>query len=278
MKAPIIILSIFFFSCSSQNSNQKINFPNGGYEFAKEINIKDSSFPFYPIRSMETIRDSTHDAFFTRKLLELFNEPNISLRPEKKPVLRIMYDDETRPVYFIRVDENQIIIKKGQRVDYMHNVEDSLSTTEQFLLGVLKRGAPISRRLKQAKLLEKRYLDSLIKLYPDLGKDEYYDYLMEKAFVPLDKPFTYSTDYVSISTSKFYEMVNKLNKAAYWTLPIELDCMNSPSDGYGFILECNSGTKYNIVKFWSCSDEPSTFKMVCKELIELALLSKEIRL
>jgi hypothetical protein len=256
----------------------KINFPDGGYNFAKEVNIKDSSFPFYPIRSKETVYDSTHDAFYTKKLLEAFDESNISLRPEDGPVFRIVFSQWTSPTYFIKIDQNKILIKKGLRVDYLHKDEGRLSELEKMHLEILEFGIPISRRIKESGPLGKRYFDSLVTLYPELLKEEYYSYLMEKAFTPLDKPFTYSTETISISDSKFIEIVEKLKRSGYWTLPFELGCNNSPTDGYQCIVESNCGGKYNIVKFNSCLDEPSAFKIACREIIELMGLSNEVRL
>jgi hypothetical protein len=223
MKTVCIIFSLSLLSCNSPQRNSKINIPEGGYNFAEPINIKDSSFPFYPVRSMETIMDSTFDAFYTKKLLEVFEESNISLRPEKKPVFRIIFSEWTRPSYFIRIDEDQIIIKKGLRVDYLHKDEERLSELERQHLDILERGVPLLRRLKLSRPSVKRYLDSLTRLYPELLKEEYYDYLMQKAFTPLDKPFTYSTKIISIEKSIFNEIVSKLKNSNYWSLPLSLE-------------------------------------------------------
>jgi hypothetical protein len=278
MKTTIIIISVLLLSCNTQHSNSKINFPAGGYTFAKEINIKDSSFPFYPVRSLETIMDSTFDAFYTKKLFEVFDEPNISLKPEKKPLFRILFREFKSPSYFIRITEEQIVIKKGLRVDYLHKDKTKLTELESEHLDILERGVPLSRRLTVSRPSVKRYLDSLIKVYPDLLKEEYYNYLMQKAFTPLDNPFTYSTKTISLGPSKFSDIVKKFETSAYWTLPVNLDCYDIPMDGYQFILEFNGGMKYNIVKFGSCGDQPTAFRIVCRELIELAGLSKDIQL
>lgn len=260
-------------SCNIQNT--QIKFPNVGYQFPEQINPKDSSFPFYPVRSLETLRDSTHDAFYMKKLLEVFDEENISLRPQKKPLLRIIICRWTQPSYIIRISEGEILIKEGLRVDYLHLKEDNLSAIEQDHFGLLNAGVPLSRRIKESSPTKKRYLDSLIKLYPELLKGEYYQYLMSKAFVPLDKPFTFSTKTVQFKNTKFMDIVNSLYSAGYWHLPMNLKCYNSPTDGDEFILECNSGTKYNIVKFWSCGDEPTAFQKAFEKIIRYAQLPRE---
>src|SRR4051812_29660114 len=118
MKTTFAIFSLLFLSCNIQNT--LIKFPDVGYRFPEEISSKDSSFPFYAIRSLETNRDSTYDAFYMKKLLEAFNEENISLRPQKKPLFRIIIARWTQPSYFIRISEGEILIKEGLRVDYLH--------------------------------------------------------------------------------------------------------------------------------------------------------------
>lgn len=261
---------------SCNRPNPQIKFPNVGYQFPEQINYKDSSFPFYPIRSLETIRDSTYDAFYMKKLLEVFDEENISLRPQKKPLFRIIIAPWTQPAYFIRISEDEIMIKKGLRVDYLHLKEDNLSAIELDHFNLLDAGVPITKRIKESSPTKKKYLDSLIKVYPELLKAEYYQYLMTKAFVPLDKPFTYSTKTVKLKNTEFMDIVNSLYFAGYWHLPLDLKCYNAPMDGSEFILECNSGTKYNIIKFWSCRDEPTAFQITFDKIIKYAKLPKEI--
>jgi len=279
MKSAISLLFICLLSCNTQPEKFTLNFPEGGYDFAEQINHKDSSFPFHPVRSLESIRDSTFDAFYTKKLLEVFDEPNISLRPAAKPVFRILFSCGTCITYFIRIDEDRIIIKKGLRVDYLHKADKSLSEQEQQHLEILESGVPLSKRMAKARgPLQKKYFDSLTKHYPELFTEAYYNYLMEKSFIPLDKPFTYSTNIVSIRRSHFANIIKELTNAGYWKMPLRLDCNNPVNDGYQFLLESNSGRKYNIVEFGFCGDESTHFKMVCKALIKLAGLSNEIHL
>lgn len=272
MKTIFAIFSFLVLSCNIQN--KQIKLPDVGYLFPEQINPKDSSFPFYPIRSLEPVLDSTFDAFYMKKLLEAFNEENISLRPQKKPLFRIIIFKSTQPTYFIRISEYEIQIKEGLRVDYLHEKTDNLSTIEQDHFGLLNAGVPLSKRIKESSPTMKRKLDSLIRLYPELLKDEYYQYLMSKAFVPLDKPFTYSTKTLRFNNTNFMDIVNSLYAAGYWHLPMNLNCNNAPTDGNQFILECNSGTKYNVVKFWSCGDDPTAFEKTFDKIIRYAQLPK----
>ena len=279
MKRIILLLLLStLFSCSIQKNKIELNFPEGGYAFAEYINPKDSSFLFYPIRSLETIRDSTYDAFYTRKIYESFNEPNISLKPREKPLFRILCLGMTTPAYFITVTEDNIIVKKGLRVDYLHKVNTALTEIDQLHLQILESGVPLSKRLKNKSPVQRKFIDSLIKLCPDLLKEEYYHKLMSKSFIPLDKPFTYSTRKISIGSNRFVKIMNSINNSGFWNLPIELVCNNSPHDGNIIIVECNSGTKYQVVKFGSCEDQPIDFKIACQEIIKYAGLSDEIKL
>ena len=279
MKRIILLLLLStLFSCSIRKNKIELDFPEGGYSFAEYINPKDSSFLFYPIRSLETISDSTFDAFYTSKLYESFNEPNISLRPREKPLFRILYSQWTRPAYFITVTEDNIIIKKGLRVDYLHKVDTVLTEIEQLHLQILESGVPLSKRLKNKSPVQRKFIDSLIKLCPDLLKEEYYHKLMSKSFIPLDKPFTYSTRIISIGSNRFIKIMKIINNSGFWKLPIELDCKNPPNDGNSIIVECNTDNKYQVVKFGSCGDQPSDFKIACQEIIKYAGLSDEIKL
>ena len=98
-----IYFLLFVWGCHGKPTT--ITFPKGGFAFEKNINSKDSSFPFYPLRHQESIYDSTYNAFFTSWILKSFDEPNISLRPTDQIVLRL-YFEETGSSALVRGTRN----------------------------------------------------------------------------------------------------------------------------------------------------------------------------
>ena len=275
MKLVSIYIIIFLLSCKSK---EPLKIPKGGYDFIEKLNDIDSSFPYYPVRNLENIMDSTYDAFYTKELFKVFNEKNISLRAEKKPLLRITFKDWGSAPFFITIDEEKIVIKHGLGVQYLNRVPENLSEIENFHLSILEMRAPISKRMKTLRPSQKKFLDSLVYKYPELLQEEYYNSLMRKVFIPLNKPFEYSIKHIHFGKSKFQKIINKLQETSFWNLPLELDCYDRPSDGYSFIMEFNGGNKYKIVKFGMCMDKETAFKTVCKEIIKIAELTSEIRL
>lgn len=257
---------------------KEINFPNGGCNFAKEINSVDSSFPYYPLRHIMKAGDSTHTAFYTTLILNKLDESNISLRPENEIVLRLTYEDREK-IYVINTTENEIVIKRGEGAIFEYK-EERLSEKEQEHLFLLEfRGVPLSRCLKDSmRPSQKHYIDSIIKIYPELLSVEYYNKLIKKKYTNEGSTFKYQKTIKQINKGDFYQLLNKLNLSEYWTPKYKENCNNRPMDGFGVKLECNTGKKYNLVGFSSCEDNPSEFRKVCNELIELANLEDSINL
>ena len=98
---------------------------------------------------------------------------------------------------------------------------------------------------------------------------------MNKAFVPLTTPFTYTTKIVQLNNKDFNDIIDSLYSSGYWQLPIKLKCNNMPTDGDLYILEYNNGSKYYIVKFWSCEDEPTKFTRTFEKILKCSGLSRK---
>ncbi|WP_336516553.1 hypothetical protein [Pollutibacter soli] len=274
MREIVVILSLSLFSCSNSTQNSPITFPDVGYLFVKQPDPKDSSFPFYPTRHLESIRDSTYDAFYLTKLLDVFDEGNISLRGQEKPILRVIIQPSVAsPIQIIRFTEGEVVVKKGNRVDYLKLNTKNLSPIEEQHFQIFNGGVPLSRRIRESNSVGKRFWDSIIKVYPQLMEDEYYEYIMDKAFDPLEGSFTYSTRSIPFKRKQFKEMVDSLNSSGYWQLPIALGCRNMPTDGDLFIVESNSGSRYGVVKFSTCNDKPTKLKKTIEKLLTYAGVS-----
>ena len=130
MRITCSFLCLLFIACNNQPlKNADYHIPDKGYPFVTPINPKDSSFPFYPVRTILSNSDSTDYAFFAKKLFDSFHEPNISLRPGETPVFRFVYSQWTDFATIVTITPSAIIAKTGDRVDYLHYVESNLRET-----------------------------------------------------------------------------------------------------------------------------------------------------
>ncbi|MEO6232746.1 MAG: hypothetical protein ABJB11_17250 [Ferruginibacter sp.] len=271
MKLIVLSTCILLWGCNNPHKLPEIVFPEGGYDLPKHVDDKDSNFFCYPIKHIESANDSFHDAFYGHLLLSAFNEPNISTTSFDTPVFRFIFQCWTCPTIVITLTPTKIIVKKGDRVDYVKRADSLLSGLENYHLEILEWNFPIIKSNTEIRQPRQRYLDSLINLYPKLTDPDYFNHLLNKVFIPSKTPFTYSTTNIPISFNQYAKIIDKLNESGYWEMPFNLPCNNSPMDAAGFTLEANTQTKYNIVKFGACGDgEFETFKKACRELVKLA--------
>src|SRR5256885_14330253 len=104
----IIIVYFYLTGCDSA-----IKYPDGGYDYPQEINPKDTSFYFYPIKDLQTARDSFRTAYYSPIFFHSFNEPNLCLKPQKNIVFRLSYEEWQQQPVVILLTDNTIIVKKG---------------------------------------------------------------------------------------------------------------------------------------------------------------------
>src|SRR5258705_13232362 len=85
MKFIALIFILSFISCET-----KIHYPDGGYNYSKNIADKDSNFYTYPLKDSLEKKElfrSYYDYLFYRP----FNEENLSLRPLSNETFRLIY-------------------------------------------------------------------------------------------------------------------------------------------------------------------------------------------
>ncbi len=275
MKYACSILIIILFSCK----DAPIIYPDGGYAFINTDTIKDKSFPYFPVRDSMTTRDSLYCALEESQILKNFDEPNISLEPSAKEIFRLSVDGMC-PTYFFTLTDGKIIAKKGLQNQLFERPENKLSENEQSLFQILywymvKMEQTQEINIKQQKsIVLQKQLDSCKKI----GIANCYKFLFEKSTFSLSKPFKYETRIITLPDHTYKELINNINKAGYWKLPLHLDCANPPSDGVGFSLEANNGKRYNMVASGDCCDPSSDFKKACQEIINYAHYEKEIKI
>src|SRR5688572_8970430 len=88
-KTLYLLLFIPLFTVISCNDDE-IVYPEGGYNYPKHFEDKDTTFYFYPLKDIR----STEDSFKTANnysILNGFDEYNLSLSPKDKPTFRLTY-------------------------------------------------------------------------------------------------------------------------------------------------------------------------------------------
>jgi hypothetical protein len=248
---------------------------DGGHRFSKHISKTDSSFWRLPVRDSLSTKDSFLIAYFGRKFYLAYDEPNISLAPWPTPVFRLLYSEALGDEYIITISPIEIVIKKRGSVPAEGRYDEmQLSETERLHYRILERSFPIQERKHKER--RKKYLDSMVAVYPQLLDPQYYVQLLDKTKVYDTAAFKYSTIRKSISEKEFVRLAEAINASGFWKLPYSYACSNVPMDGAGITLEGNAGNRYNIVNTPWCEDDNRAFIKACTQLVELAGMQKEI--
>jgi len=263
MKRYCLFLTILATGCGQ--SHTSIVFPAGGYPYPAKISAGDSNYYHLPIKNQIPRRDS-----FLYEDIQLFykafDEPNISLGPQAAPVFRLVCSFALDYTTMIILKENEMVIKKGISGEEGPILHDSLLTeTERRHFRLLKWYYPFDTDTANITPVRRRYVDSMINIYPQLLNPAYYRYLIDKTGSGKRPPFIYTTKIIPLSPAQYTRLVNAINRTGYWKLPWKLPCPSPAMDGYGFSLEANTSRRYNMVEFGSCGYE-TPFTEVCFEL------------
>ena len=270
MKFTPVLLIIFLWSC-----NPSIQYPEGGYNYPAMMSASDTNFYFYPIKDLISRRDSFIISY-GHLFYQRFDEPNISLRPLPEETFRFTYEEVFGNTVIITITPNRIIIKEGNPGDIFNHDESRFTKTENTHLYLLKKRFPIDTTEGSSKL--RKYLDSMIRLYPQLLDVAYYHSLYKRTIVNRNNKSAYSTTSLHLSNKQYYSLIHDINASGFWSLPQKISCSPVTTDGYGFIMEANTKMKYNIVRTNGCPGDTTKFTKACQKIIELAKLDKKIDL
>ena len=271
LKVHYLLLFIPLFTIIS--CNDEIVYPDGGYDYPKHVEVKDTTFYFYPLKYIQSTKDSFETAN-SYSFLQGFNEYNLSLRPNDKPIFRLTYNGY--PTAIITLLPDEIIVKEFSGAWYQSPDTTKLSSKEKFHVDILERFFPLNDT--SYKKWKKIYLDSLSAANPELLDPNYYKYLIEKTGVFSKNKIEYSLKKVPITKKTFVYLVNQINRSGYWQLPFENWCDNIPTDVFEFMLEANTPKKYNAVNSLSCPDDSTKYTKACQELIKYAQMDSVIKL
>jgi hypothetical protein len=273
MKYVGVIFLLAILSCK----NEPIIYPDGGYAFINTDTIKDKSFPYFPVKDSFFSKDSLRAVLIEASLMNLFDDKNISLKATEKEIFRLYVSSGFNPYYSFTLTDSKLIAKKGE-YNRRGNTELNLTELEEFQFDYLEMNFPLinGTRKKPLKVKWKHYADSLLYLYPKMGDVEYYKYLFNKAYPIKKNEFSYETKIILLSYKTYKNLIEKINNSGYWKMPIGLECNDGSTDGIGFSLEANNGTKYNIVGSKICIDTSNNFTKACQEIINYAHYEDEI--
>jgi hypothetical protein len=249
--------------------------PPGGYDYPNDISINDTNDYSYPIRDILSTGDSFNYAYYERYWHRGYNEPNLSIRPQKEDVYRLTFKDAFGDGVIITLLQNKIIAKQWIKGDPFPEYDSTrLDSVERYLYQILYWNFPVQERIQAGR----KRLDSISKKHPQILDPVYYRQLLDKCLVASRDSLLYTTHELSISTNKYYRLINHINSTGYWKMPYEIECKESVMDGYSLILEANTKAKYNIVLRIGCTKEENPFIEVCNELINAAHLKRPLEI
>lgn len=262
MKFTAIVLIIFLISCDT-----KIKYPNGGYNYPEKISDRDSVFYVYPIKHLLKKREIFR-AYYDNLIYRPFNEPNLSLRAMDIETFRLVYATAFGETKIVILKYESITIKEGNPSTLYGQDTSRLTQIENYLLKLLNSRYPIDTTGKLPR--QKKYLDSMVKKYPQLLDPVFYHGLFEKVFFIKDDKFDYKERKVKLSKKEYNSLIKEINSAGFWTMPHTIECDISMTDGDGFTLEANTKNKWQMVTVNSCSSTEPKFRKVCKRILAYA--------
>jgi hypothetical protein len=272
MKLTSIFFTSMVFVClliTGRYGNVEINYPKGGYDYPKNINSTDMNHYSYPIRNLMGTRDSFYSCYYGHYWGMAYKEPNISIKPQDEDMFRLIYETAFGGDVIFILTKNEIIVKQPKKGSpYPEYDSTKLTAIQRDHYQLLKLRFPLEPGYKR--------IDSLLKLYPKLNDPAYYRYLLDKSEILKKDTFTYAMKRVSVSRSLYLKLVRLMNASGYWELPYKINCDAGVADGYGFILEANTRSKYNYVGASSCPGDISKFREACQAIIDAAKVDKKI--
>lgn len=265
MKHLSPLLVILMYSCTGE-----IKYPVGGCDYPKNVSGRDTNIYYYPLKDSFP-RGKKFDVYAESFFFRVFDEPNLSIKPQDKETFRLTWSSVFGHTVIININEEAVTLKKANVENAYERDTTSLSKTDSLLTYLLRKYYPIDSD-NPLYMDEKKFLDSLIKLYPQLVDHSYYAKFFEKAPIR-NKNFHYQLTKIVITRKQFAELVQKINAGGFWEMPIQPGCGNGGTDGAGFTLEANTKKKYQIVFSGDCT--PTSFQKICSQILDLAKLNND---
>ena len=245
-------------------ADDEIAYSEGGYPYPTKITGQDSNFYFLPIQKLIGRRDSIIICQYA-EIYSGFNEPNLSIGPPKEDIFRFALDGWSSAM--ITLTKDKIIIKEptsGFHYDSPNeNVLDSIERLHYDLFDVQFRLSD-----ERFPVWRKRYIDSLLKVYPKLFDPAYYLKLQSKVF-SIKRQFEYTRKETRITNDQFKHIIKLINESGYWKSPYyRMDC--SIMDGEGIFFESITKEKYQSIFYKLCPEDTSGIRKAYNEVLKTA--------
>lgn len=271
MKYFILFTALFIISCHDYPK-----YPNGGYDYPKDFPASDTNLYYQQLQGLIPEREAFYDTY-AYLFYSAFNEPNLSIRPQRKETFRLTFRTAFFDDVIITFNEDSLTVKKRINGKSRYKSDSStLTAIEKVHLEILDRWYPIDTLTYKPYL--KRYFDSLVKLYPQLPDPAYYHKLADKTIAYSDEKWSFEKIQYPLTKELYRSLVEGVNTSGFWSLPYKIDCGKTLADGAEFTLEANTKKKYKVVRVISCPGDTSNFHKACQKIVEAAKLDKEIEL
>lgn len=267
----LIPLFLLFIVCCRESPT----YPHGGYDYPKDISAKDTNLYYHQLQGLIPERVAFYDTYLYL-FYQSYNEPNLSIRPQRKETFRITYRTAFHDAVIISFNEDSLTVKKNNGTYRYKTDTTGLTDIEKVHLDLLDRWYPIDTLTYKPWL--KQYFDSLVKLYPQLLDRAYYHKLIEKTIAYNDEKFSFETTQYPLTKEQYKSLVEGINTSGFWSLPYQINCKALLADGVEFTFEANTKKKYKVVSVTSCPNDTSNFHKACQKIVEAAKMDKEVQL
>ncbi len=128
----LVIFTALLIACNSSTKS----FPIGGYEYPKLEQNSDTGFIYYQLKDSFSKEDSFKISFLGKHFLKIFNEPNLSIRPQNQVIFRLIYESWYRHTIII-LTKNRITVKKVKKgYSYPFENDSSWNGDKEFYAGI----------------------------------------------------------------------------------------------------------------------------------------------
>lgn len=271
MRKYLTILLLSICSCKAN-----VDIALKGYSYPESLSPIDSDNFIFPLRDSLSRKDSLEYTEFYRMAFTEFTEPNLSIRPQLKPVYRMLYTSNMDRSVVITMTENAIVVKEqtqGYGTPFID--KKKLSLTEEMHYELLFEYYPLQ---EVSNVRRKKYLDSLVALYPQILEVSYYKSLLNKAMTYGEVPFAYKTEVIPISKETYSQLATAIDSSDFWDVPYKYNCINTSPDGSDYLLEVNTPKRYKVVLTSFCSGYSRRFHKAWQKLSDYVKMSDRLNL
>jgi len=271
MRMTIGILSMFILTACKE----EVKHPPGGFPYPKQLAGIDTLYYYYPIKDVQP-KDIAFGESYQYIFYRRFREPNISLRPLPEEILRLTYRDAFQDQIIIVLRETAITVKRSNSDGLSYVDKSRLTPLENEHEYILNRWYPIDTAGKKEWV--KKYLDSMVKKYPELLDENYYHRIYKKKFVSTGKKFYFISYTLPVSAQQYKSIFDQVDSSGFWTMQNFIRCDEAVADGFLFTLEANTRNQYQAVSMLCCPNNKTKFTLACQNLVKLAKMDKVINL